>query len=528
MRILMVSSENDALPGGKVGGIGDVVRDIPPALAAAGHQVQVVTPGYGHFSNLPGSQLQAHLDVPFGGVVETVSLHRVPAKKPTTNVDLWVLEHPLFAIGGPGRIYCDDPSDRPFASDASKFALFCAAVASAVKAEQFGRLDVLHLHDWHGAMVSVLRAYDPCYQSLKTLHTVYSIHNLALQGVRPLAGDGSSLRAWFPQLNVDQGLIDQNTINDPRAPHCINPMRAGINLCDRVHAVSPTYAREIQQPSEPQRGYFGGEGLQEDLQRAAAQGRLHGILNGCEYSGEQAPGLTVKKLLTLCEGEVFKWMAADRYAHSAHIIALQRIQQWVERFKNTTRFPTLLTSVGRITDQKALLLRQNLENGQCALDAMVEQLPQNGVFVILGSGTPELEDFLTQASARQPRLLFLKGYSEAVSQALYASGHLFVMPSSFEPCGISQMLSMRAGQPCLVHRVGGLNDTVEDGVNGFSFSGDNLQEQAANMVAALGKAINCKQRNKAKWQAIASAASQARFLWSDVADQYTELLYQAP
>ncbi|MCV6604418.1 MAG: glycogen/starch synthase, partial [Porticoccaceae bacterium] len=475
----------------------------------------------GHFSTVPGSQFQVQLEVPFRGGTEVVSLYRVAAKTPHNGVVLWALENPLFAIGGKGKIYCDDPADRPFASDASKFALFCAAVAWAVKEGQFGELDALHLHDWHGAMVAVLRAYDPNYQALQSLRSVYTIHNLALQGVRPLAGDASSLQAWFPGLNYDQ-----NAINDPRAPHCINPMRAGINLCDRVHAVSPTYAEEIQQASEPERGYFGGEGLQGDLLRAAKEGRLCGILNGCEYPHEQPAGLTVRKLLSLCEAEVLKWLAADRLAHSAHIVALQRLQQLGERFKNSTRFPTLLTSVGRVTDQKALLLQQPLESGQCALDAMVEQLPQNGVLMILGSGTPELEDFLTRVSARQPRLVFLKGYSEALSQALYASGHLFVMPSSFEPCGISQMLSMRAGQPCLVHRVGGLNDTVENGVNGFSFSGDSLQQQATRMVERLGQALNCKRRSKAKWQAIGAAAGEARFLWSDVAQQYSERLYR--
>ena len=114
-----------------------------------------------------------------------------------------------------------------------------------------------------------------------------------------------------------------------------------------------------------------------------------------------------------------KWLASERVAHSAHIVALKRLQQLGERFKNSSRLPLLLTSVGRVTEQKALLLKQTLVDGQCALDAMVDKLPQNGVFIVLGSGAPELEDFLVQVSARQPRLLFLKGYSEALSQALY-------------------------------------------------------------------------------------------------------------
>ncbi|MFT5162719.1 MAG: starch synthase, partial [Alteromonadaceae bacterium] len=211
MKILMVAAENDALPGGKVGGIGDVVRDIPAALAQIDHQVDVVIPGYQAFSRLPGSRFISSLSVSFGGVQQTVELYQVPSKTSQTNVTQWVLEHPLFGIGGPGKIYCDDPSNRPFATDASKFALFSSAVAKAIISGCFGHIDNLHLHDWHTAMVAVLRAYDPQYQQLKSIHTVYTIHNLALQGIRPLADDGSSLLSWFPGL-----MFDHHALGDRR------------------------------------------------------------------------------------------------------------------------------------------------------------------------------------------------------------------------------------------------------------------------------------------------------------------------
>ena len=191
MKILMAAAENDALPRGKVGGIGDVVRDIPIALGKIDQQVDVVTPGYGAFSKLEGAQHVTSLKVTFGSQQEKVDIFKVSfkksAKNASKNVTQWVIEHPLFAIGGAGKIYCDDPSNRPFASDASKFALFSAAVAKAVICDVFGKIDVLHLHDWHTAMVSVLRAFDPEYQQLKAIKTVFTIHNIALQGIRPLS-----------------------------------------------------------------------------------------------------------------------------------------------------------------------------------------------------------------------------------------------------------------------------------------------------------------------------------------------------
>ena len=329
MKILMVAAENDALPRGKVGGIGDVVRDIPLALAKIGQELDVVMPGYGSFSKLAGAQHIITLEVMFAWQLQSVDIFKVSleksqfnsAKTVPNNVTQWVIEHPLFAIGGIGKIYCDDPDNRPFASDASKFALFSAAVAKAVISNVFGHVDILHLHDWHTAMVSVLRAYDPEYQALKAIKTVYTIHNLALQGIRPIEGDDSSLRSWFPALS-----FDHNQINDPRYPHCFNPMRSGINLSDKVHAVSPTYAQEILLASNVEQGYFGGEGLENDLRVAADSGRLHGILNGCEYPDKVKAGLSLDDLIALSEREVLKWIADKPLVDNAHLIAINAVK----------------------------------------------------------------------------------------------------------------------------------------------------------------------------------------------------------
>jgi len=520
MKILMVAAENGALPGGKVGGIGDVVRDIPGVLAAQGHQVDVVTPGYNMFSRLPGAEHRGYLQVMFAGRLEGVNLYEVPATQPQTGVTLWALEHPLFAVGGIGQIYCDDPANRPFASDASKFALFSAAVAQAVMEDRFGVLDVMHLHDWHAAPVAVLRAFDPMYRKLQSIHTVYTIHNLALQGIRPLEGDESSLSAWYPNLPYDWGLL-----NDPRAPHCFNPMRAGINLSDKVQAVSPTYAREILKPSIPEQGFIGGEGLEQDLQRAADVGRLQGILNGCEYSDDTRVSLPLDQVVALCEEEALNWLARQPIAESCHVVAIRRLAQLALSL-NDERRPFVVTSVGRITDQKVRLLRQEVGNGKTALDEVLDALGEAGVFIMLGSGTVELEHFLTQASARNRNFIYLKGYSEKLPPHLYSCGDLFLMPSSFEPCGISQMLAMRDGQPCLVHSVGGLSDTVQDEVNGFSFVGENLDDQARNMISRFREVMDIKLGEPDRWRGIAKNAASTRFLWGEVAEQYVRLLYQ--
>jgi starch synthase len=518
MNILMVAAENDALPQGKVGGIGDVVRDIPHALAKAGHQVSVVTPGYGIFSRLDGARFQSQVAITFAGQTEIVDLYEVPSRCAQSDVTLWVLEHPLFSSCGVGHIYCNDPSDRPFATDATKFALFCTAVCQAILDGQFAALDVLHLHDWHAASVALLRAFEPRYNQLKQIHTVYTIHNLALQGVRPLSGNPSSLHSWFPYLSVQQELI-----NDPRVPHCVNLMRCGINLSDRVHAVSPSYAQEILSASHPEQGYFGGEGLQEDLQKAQDEGRLHGILNGCEYPEQNNKKLALNDLLRLCEDELFKWIAKNPLVESTHLLSVHRLSRLLA--SKARKRPFLLTSVGRITDQKVLLLQQVMADGKTALARILELLEGKGVLLMLGSGNVELEQFLTQQAAQYQNFIFLKGYSEALPDAIYDSGDLFLMPSSFEPCGISQMLAMRSGQPCLVHAVGGLRDTVRHHQTGFVFSGDNLNAQAEAMLEGFEQALKMHQSNPEQWKTICDNAAHQRFLWSDVGADYVRLLY---
>lgn len=508
LHILMVAAENDALPGAKVGGIGDVVRDLPPALAALGCTVTVVVPGYGFLGSRPGAHVLGRFPVGFGGGRTEAVLYEVPARQVHAGVRHLVIEHPAFAHGG--RIYCDDPPEAPFATDASKYALFCAAVAEAAVEGRFGSVDVLHLHDWHAAFLAILRRFHPGCAALRPVRCVVTLHNLALQGVRPLRGHASSLAAWYPGLPWEPWAV-----LDPRWLDCVNPMAAAIRLADAVHAVSPSYAQEILLPSDVAgSGRYGGEGLEGDLQRARDEGRLWGILNGCEYPSDPPPAPDWPALLRLARSEVLRWSGAagSPAVPTAHFLAHARLGEWLER----PRPGLLLTSVGRMTDQKAALLLERASDGRPALDALLAALGPDGAWLSLGSGDPAYERALVAASARHPNFVFLQGYSEPLSAALYAAGDLFVMPSSFEPCGISQMLAMRAGQPCLVHAVGGLRDTVEDGVTGYAFAGDGRTAQADALVLALYRALDAR-REPGRWQTLRAAAGSARFLWEDSA-----------
>jgi len=449
--ILMIAAENGALPGGKVGGIGDVVREIPTALAQRDCTVSVITPAYGVFGELPGATQLPALKVGFAGLDESLELYRLDGLG-NDRVRHYVLEHPLFSRCGAGRIYCDDPPGQPFQTDASKFSLFCLGVAEAINKAVFADLDVLHLHDWHAAFLLILRRYDPRYRGLQKLRCVYSIHNLAVQGIRPFANDDSSLEEWYPGLVYERKLLA-----DPRWSDCVNPMASAIRLADAVHTVSPSYAGEILLADDPGSGRHGGEGLEQDLRDANNEKRLFGILNGCDYGQEPISDLTDwPSILQRMRELILLWVSRESELASAHFIAHHGLGQLGDK-----RPKMLLTSIGRITEQKLGLMRESTSSGQPALHAALEVIDDNGLLVMVGTGDPKYEQFLCETAAIYRNFVYLRGFSEELADTLYRQGDLFFMPSSFEPCGISQMLALRAGQPCLVHHVGGLRDTVQ-------------------------------------------------------------------
>ncbi len=509
----MAAAENGALPGGKVGGVGDVVRDLPPALAELGWRTSVLVPEYGIFRDAPDAAPVTTLEVPFGGELRTVTVLEIPGDDP--RVRHIAFQHPWFAPQGP-KIYCDDGPERPFASDATKFALFSAAAASYVL-QLDPAPDIVHLHDWHAALYCVLREFDSHYAALQRIRTVYTIHNLALQGIRPLDHDASSFKAWYPSLQ-----FDRPSVADPRFSDCVNPMAAAIRLADSVNTVSPTYATEILLPNDPATGFRGGEGLEHVLEQACADGRLVGILNGCPYpSRRDRRRPSWRRLLATIEREVHDWQEKQQGSTEIHRRTLERLAAMPRQ-----RPRHLLTSIGRLTDQKAALFLEQTASGVAALDAILDELATEGVCILLGSGDAALERAVAEIAGRNDNLLFLCGYSETFADLMYQAGDLFLMPSSFEPCGISQMLAMRASQACVVHAVGGLTDTVRNDINGFTFDGRSPTAQADNFVKTVRHALTTKTHDADRWLKIRDCAASERFSWATSAERYVEALYE--
>ncbi len=503
-RIWLVAAENGALPGGKVGGVGDVVRDLPLALSATDLQVRVITPSYGMFHKLPGASLYRSVETSFGGDQYSADVYRVPVAD--SPVEHLVIEHSLLSPAGVGQIYISDAPGRPFEIDAAKFAFFDAVMAAWVN-DSNSPPDVLHLNDWHMGLIPALRQAGSPDAPLSKVRIIFTIHNLAYQGVRPLRGNKSSLESWFPDL-----LEFEDQFKDPEHGDCVNFMATAIRLADGVSTVSPTYAMEIQQPSDRSTGFSGGEGLEMELREAYAEGRLVGILNGCMYPEEVAPAPEWDELLRLI-------------ANRPEIMNTnQPAVEWLEG-RQGKRPQNLLLSIGRVADQKVPLFLEPVGEFDSALELILSALGSDSLFIMLGSGEEHLEDRFAAIAASCNNFLYLRGYVDSLSDPLYSAADLFLMPSSFEPCGISQMLAMRAGQPCVVHAVGGLKDTVKDGVTGFVFEGGTPKEQAMAFTGAVQRAISIKATDKKRWQEICKNAGNQRFSWHLAATAYQQGLY---
>ena len=486
----------------------DVVRDVPRQLAATGDQVHVVVPAYNRLHKT--GRFITELKIRIQGQETVAEIYEVAPKKHIQGIIHYVIHHPQIVEGNIAHIYNDDP-EEPFFTDAVKYFIFNTAVAQAVKQNIFDHIDIAHLHDWHTALLVFHREYNPVYEVLKQTHFVYSIHNLSLQGIRPLRDNYASVEGFFPEIQYDY-----HKVSDTRYPDCINLMAVGIRLCDQVHTVSPSYMKDIMKPSNKPE-FIGGEGLEQDLILANNEGRLHGILNGVNYANMRVA--QTGKLYTNILKQIYRWIQEESKKYKADILA-NTGEKVVELLDNPPAF--IASSVARMTEQKFYFFKRN----PLALKAILENLKaHNGIFILLGTGEPEYEALMREISYQHSNFIFINGQSEDIIDSIYLESNLYFMPSLFEPCGISQMLAMRNGVLCLVHHTGGLKDTVRKGIDGFAFEGDNIDETINQMVIEFDNCLEVFFNDKPSWNKMKRKAKAARFSWEDAVKKYYSKLY---
>lgn len=506
---LFVSAENDALPACKAGGMGDVVRDVPRQIASRGDNVNVISPSYGRLHQ--EGRFVRHLAIELRSVPYVLELYEAKPKKEVAGIRHFVIHHGEIQAGDIAHIYHNDAKE-PFFTDFNKFSIFCAGVAEALKEGVFGKIDTVHLHDWHSSMLLFIKEYHPRYTTLKAIRYVYTIHNLAIQGIRPFAGNYASLENWFPGISYPH-----ERLMDFRYPDCINLMAVGIRLSNAVHTVSPSYMEDIMKPSHPPE-FIGGEGLEDDLQHAMAEHRLFGILNGCNYENIRTVERgtifrnTVKALFAWLQEESKKYKA-DFLAHTG-----EKVMNYVD---NPPAF--ICSSIARLTEQKFYFFKKSPE----LLVHILKELEKvNGIFMLLGTGAPEYEELFRKISFEHPNFIFTNGQSEDLIDSMYLEADLYIMPSLFEPCGISQMLSMRNSNPVLAHATGGLKDTIAHNKTGFLFEGATYEQKIEQFKCVFNEVLDIYFNKPDKWQQIRKRAGKMRFTWAKSVDRYYIDLYE--
>jgi starch synthase len=481
----MVSSE--AVPYAKTGGLADVAGALPLALAKLGHDVILLLPHYRCLSESSRSfrsVCRLHVPTPQGRIDTLIEEDVIPVGEGDRRVRVWTIRNDSF-FDRPG-LYQDHGMDYP--DNLDRFTFFCRAtieVMAYLRTACRWKTDILHLHDWQTALCAVyLNTIDRDRPEVEGVRTVLTLHNVGYQGLFP--GDQFEKTGLPPSLFTPAGLEYYGLVN---------LLKGGIVFADFVTTVSPTYAREILTPEF-------GFGLEGVLRNRVD--RLLGILNGIDidrWNPETDSYLSAN------------YSALDRSGKLACKQALQREFQLPE-----TSIP-LLGVIARLTSQKGLDLVADIIPQLMAMDLQL---------VMLGSGEPELEAKFKMLQALYPHRMGLRiGFDEGLAHRIEGGADLFVMPSRYEPCGLSQLYSLRYGTVPVVRKTGGLADTVlplplmsrQDGqANGFHVEAD----RADVLLAVLRRAVTLYQ-DRSMWNRLIEAGMATDVSWARSANAYDGL-----
>jgi starch synthase len=471
MKIVFVIAE--AEPFVKTGGLGEVGGSLAAFLYKQGVDVRVIMPNHSaiaeHFRR--DFKHLAHFEVP------------VAWRRQYCGIDWMVYQGvPYYFIDN--EYYFSRPKIYGEYDDAERFAFFSRAALESLNYIPDFRPDIIHCHDWHTALIPLmLREFysqDPFFSSIKT---IFTIHNLKYQGIFPeeVLGDILGLgREYF----TEDGLEFHGAVNY---------MKAALLAADRITTVSPTYAEEIKDP------YY-GEKLDGLLRKKSDC--LLGILNGIDY-------------------ELYDPLMDPYLIMPYHDIPLAK-EENKKYLQSILGLPVqadkaVLGMVSRLVNQKGLDLLAHVMEEIFELDVQL---------VILGTGETQYEEMLRYFAAKYPKKLALRlAFSDKLAHEIYAGADILLMPSRFEPCGVSQMNAMRYGTIPVVRETGGLKDTIMaynevTGVgNGFSFPNYNAHE----LLFAIQRAVKIYQADKLVWGNIRQNALMSDFGWDRSASAYIDI-----
>ncbi len=475
LKILFATSE--ALPLIKTGGLADVCGALPLALRSSGLDVRLVLPAYPEALNRV-TDIQAVSSLELLGADGPVSVLSAVTDR---GLPVYLIDAPEY-FDRPGNPYLDQ-NGRDWPDNAARFCLFARAVTALALGfgDEHWCPELVHCHDWQTGLVPALLSVQQ-----QAPPVLFTIHNLAYQGLFP--------RTEFEKLALPEQFWSTDALEFYDR---LSFIKGGLIYADWINTVSPTYKEEICTPEF-------GCGLEGLLRQRATT--LSGILNGADYS---------------------IWNpATDRLITRPYSVAdfITRKPENKKYLQQQVKLPQdaeapLLGMVGRLVIQKGV-------------DLLIEILPQlmerQLQLVILGTGEQGFEQSLENAAARWPqKLVFVRGYDERCAHLIQAGADIFLMPSRFEPCGLSQLYAMRYGTVPVVRKTGGLADTVinttaarlqQGTATGFSFK----QPTPESLYKSTQRALEMFTR-KAEWHRLVRHAMQQCFSWESSAKEYEQL-----
>ncbi len=474
MRILFVAAE--MAPLAKVGGLADVAGALPKALRKRGHDARLILPAYPMILNDPRWQIEPLFELPVpihAGWQEHAHFYKL--QLPSSLI--------VYLVGSSWFDGATE-STRLYSVEPRAYVFFCRAVAAFIAHYNEWQPQIVHCNDWHTGLLPVYLRVLP-HPMFETIATVFTIHNLAYQGVFDAE--------LFGQTGLPGHLFSSDGLEFYGK---LNFMKGGLRFSDQVNTVSPTYAREIQTPEY-------GERLEGLLRTLAEQGKLSGILNGIdeeEWNPKTDPYIPAH------------YSTEDLSGKQQCKRALQEACGWQP---DPTR--ALVGLVSRLTDQKGLDLIK-------AISGKILQLPVQ--LVLLGTGDPAYErHFRLLHKRHRAKVHATVGFDNAWAHQIYAGADMFLMPSRFEPCGLGQLISLRYGTIPVVRHTGGLADTITDydplrgEGNGFAFR----DYKPAALYEAMERAVSLF-ADRTRWSTLVQSAMRQDGSWSRSAQEY-ETLY---
>jgi len=470
LKVLFVASE--AAPFAKTGGLGEVIGSLPKELRKQELDVRVIMPKYSAIPSEFTRQMvqKAALTVPVGWRQQYAGLFELAYQGIT-----WYFVD--------NEYYFKRDSLYGHYDEAERFAYFCRAVLAALPQLDFIP-DIIHCHDWQtGPLAAMLKLQYLVRNKYAAIKTVFTVHNLMYQGIFPGEMLGDLLGLPISAFTAD-GLEFHGKVNY---------LKGGLAFSDSITTVSKSYAEEIQQP------YF-GENLDGFLVKRQAD--TYGIINGIDYevyNPAKDPDIYTN----------YTWRGTNKRLDNK--LALQS-----EVGLPVDKQIPIIGIVSRLVASKGLDLIAHVMEELLALDVQV---------LVLGTGEARYEQLFRDAAWRHPNKVSATiSFSDKLAHRIYAGSDLFLMPSRFEPCGISQLIALRYGSIPLVRQVGGLKDTVipfnpETGAgNGFTFTNYNAHE----MLRTVEQAVALYQ-DKTKWNKLIKNAMRDEHSWQQSANEYCQL-----